>query len=125
MNVLREISMTQSPQDVQLKAKSTDDVALVTGGDRGIGAEIAAELADLGATVYAGARDTADITATNQYAVKLDVSDDEEIDSAIDRIAEEHGSLDILVNNGGVFFRSGPLREMNGQIVTMSASPPL
>ena len=40
-------------------------VALVTGATRGIGEEIAAKLAATGATVYAGARDPADVTATH------------------------------------------------------------
>jgi NAD(P)-dependent dehydrogenase (short-subunit alcohol dehydrogenase family) len=104
--------MTQSPPEVDLKAELTDDVALVTGANRGIGAEIAAELTELGATVYAGARNTADVTAADQHAIKLDVTDDAEIVSAVDRIAAEQGSLDILVNNAGVFPRSGPLHEM-------------
>ena len=102
-----------TPTDVDLKADLTDDVALVTGATRGIGAEIASELADLGATVYAGARDPDDVTAADQRAIRLDVTDDEEIRAAVDRIEREAGSLDILVNNAGVFPRSGPLHEMD------------
>jgi hypothetical protein len=87
-------------------------VALVTGATRGIGAEIARQLADLGATVYAGARDTDDVTAADQRAVRLDVTDEAEIAAATDRIDDEAGRLDVLVNNAGVFPRSGPLHEM-------------
>jgi len=88
-------------------------VALVTGATRGIGAKIAAELADCGATVYAGARDTADVTAADQRPVELDVTEESQITAAIDRIDAEAGRLDILVNNAGVFPRSGPLHEMS------------
>lgn len=87
-------------------------VALITGGNRGIGAAIAAELDERGATVYAGARDPDDVTAADQRPVRLDVTDDEQVEAAIDRIAEEAGRLDILVNNAGVFKRTGSLAEM-------------
>jgi NAD(P)-dependent dehydrogenase (short-subunit alcohol dehydrogenase family) len=50
-------------------------VALVTGATRGIGAAIASELAALGATVYAGARSVDDVTAADQRAVELDVTE--------------------------------------------------
>jgi NAD(P)-dependent dehydrogenase (short-subunit alcohol dehydrogenase family) len=105
--------MANTPANVDLKSELTDDVALVTGATRGIGAEIAAKLADLGATVYAGARDPDDVTASDQHAIRLDVTDDDEIRSAAGRIERERGSLDILVNNAGVFPRSGPLHEMD------------
>ncbi|EMA59042.1 SDR family NAD(P)-dependent oxidoreductase [Halorubrum kocurii] len=105
--------MTQPTPEVELKADLTDDVALVTGANRGIGAEIAAGLAELGATVYAGARDPAAVGAPDQRAVELDVTDDEAIRAAVDRIDREAGSLDVLVNNAGIFSRSGPLHEMD------------
>jgi NAD(P)-dependent dehydrogenase (short-subunit alcohol dehydrogenase family) len=105
--------MADAPAGVDLKPDLADDVALVTGATRGIGAEIAAELAELGATVYAGARDPADVTASDQRAVRLDVTEDDEVRAAIDRIREEAGALDVLVNNAGVFPRSGPLDEMD------------
>jgi hypothetical protein len=88
-------------------------VALVTGATRGIGEAIASELAALGATVYAGARDTDDVTADDQRPVRLDVTDESEIRAAVERIAAESGRLDVLVNNAGVFYRSGPLDEMS------------
>ena len=105
--------MGDTPTDVDLKSDLSDDVALVTGATRGIGAEIAAGLADLGATVYAGARDPDDVTADDQHAIRLDVTDDEEMRAAVDRIERERGSLDVLVNNAGIFPRSGPLHEMD------------
>jgi NAD(P)-dependent dehydrogenase (short-subunit alcohol dehydrogenase family) len=88
-------------------------VALVTGATRGIGAEIAARLTDLGATVYAGARDTDDVTASDQRPVELDVTDDDQVAAAFDRVAGETGRLDVLVNNAGIFERTRSLDEMS------------
>jgi len=96
---------------VELYDSLAGQVALVTGANRGIGEATAAALADLGATVYAGARDTDDVTAPDQRPVGLDVTEEDDIEAAVDRIAEEAGRLDILVNNAGVFRRAGPLAE--------------
>ncbi|MFB6168839.1 MAG: SDR family NAD(P)-dependent oxidoreductase [Haloferacaceae archaeon] len=97
--------------DVTLYDSLDGQVALVTGATRGIGARIAADLADLGATVYAGARDTADVDDPALRPVALDVTEDDQIAAAADRIEEEAGQLDVLVNNAGVFARAGPLHE--------------
>ncbi len=105
--------MSTTSDGVDLKADLTDDVAVVTGATRGIGAEIAAKLVELGATVYAGARDPDDIAAPDQHALRLDVTDDDGVRAAIERVEREQGSLDIVVNNAGVFSRSGPLHEMD------------
>jgi hypothetical protein len=86
-------------------------VVLVTGATRGIGERIAARLVDEGATVYAGARDVEDVTAAAQRAVELDVTDDGAMQAAVDRIADEAGRLDVLVNNAGVAGPEAPLHE--------------
>lgn len=86
-------------------------VALVTGATRGIGEQIAAQLSEQGATVYAGARDTEAISADDQRPVELDVTDDETMRTAIDRIDVEAGRLDALVNNAGIAGPKEPLAE--------------
>lgn len=97
--------------DVGLYESLDGQTALVTGGTRGIGAEIAAQLTDLGATVYAGARTPADVTAGDQRAVELDVTDDDTIAATVDRIETDSGRLDVLVNNAGIGGPESPLHE--------------
>jgi 3-oxoacyl-[acyl-carrier protein] reductase len=87
--------------------------ALVTGGSRGIGRAIVAELARAGAHVVIGYRSGADEAAelaeeTGGRAVQADVSSAE--DAA--RLVEEAGEIDILVNNAGVT-RDGLLARMS------------
>jgi 3-oxoacyl-[acyl-carrier protein] reductase len=86
--------------------------ALVTGGSRGIGKAIAAELADAGATVVLGYRSGADeaegvASEIGARAVQADVAEAEDAK----RLVEEAGDIDILVNNAGVT-RDGLLARM-------------
>jgi 3-oxoacyl-[acyl-carrier protein] reductase len=84
-------------------------VAVVTGGARGIGAEIARRLATGGATVVcADVLDTSEIVAEindaggNAESRNLDVTDAAQATDTIAAIQEAHGGLDILVNNAGI-----------------------
>lgn len=86
-------------------------VALVTGATRGIGEETAARLVELGATVYAGARDVDDVTDEKQRPVELDVTDDGAMNRAVEEIEGREGRLDVLVNNAGVAGPKAPLHE--------------
>ena len=97
-------------------------VALVTGATRGIGKRIADGLVDHGATVYAGARNTADIDGDDREAIELDVTVDSERVAAVDRISDEAGHLDILVNNAGVMDSREPLAEMPTETIERTLS---
>jgi NAD(P)-dependent dehydrogenase (short-subunit alcohol dehydrogenase family) len=80
-------------------------VALVSGASRGIGAEIARELAvEHGFLVFAGARNPDDVDRVDGVEpIRLDVTDQPSIDEARERIAADPGRLDSLVNNAGVY----------------------
>ncbi len=88
-----------------------NQIALVTGASRGIGAAIAAELGRQGATVIGTATSAtgAEAITTSLKAAKingvgmaLDVNNTEQIESVLKAIAETYGDVTILVNNAGI-----------------------
>src|SRR5579859_7833077 len=102
-------------------AKLDGKVALVTGGNRGIGKAIAAGLAEEGASIILTARQadtlkkTADEVSRNGarvLAMPGDVTDENHVHELFRRAIENFGRLDILVNNAGAF-DGGPLDELS------------
>lgn len=99
-------------------------VALVTGGGTGIGAATARELAHLGATVVIASRKREHIepaaaglsaeTGRTVYGDVVDIRDREAVEALVSRIIEQHGRLDLLVNNGGGQFFS-PAETIRGK----------
>jgi NAD(P)-dependent dehydrogenase (short-subunit alcohol dehydrogenase family) len=86
-----------------------EQVALVTGANRGLGAEIARQLRDLGATVYAGSRSIDSEVPEGTERVLLDVTQEGDVEAAVDGIFEEQAQLDVLVNNAGVMDADGDI----------------
>ena len=89
----------------------TDNVALVTGGGRGIGRAIALSLAQDGADIALFDLDENGLNETRPLienlgrkalTVKGDVSNLEDAENAVKKVLEELGKIDILVNNAGI-----------------------
>src|SRR5918996_3684842 len=80
-------------------------VALVTGGGRGIGRTIALELAAAGRTVAVAARSADQINETADeiggLAIECDVSDRAAVERMVAEVESEYGRLDLLVSNAG------------------------
>ena len=93
-------------------------VAIVTGGTRGIGRAIGERLRDERACTvianYAGNDDAARkfTEETGIPTVKFDVGDYDAVQSACKQIEDEHGAIDIVVNNAGIT-RDGTLLKMS------------
>ena len=88
-------------------------VALVTGANRGIGAEVARQLAGRGMAVILGSRSLEKGERAAEglrgegldvLARELDVSDDGSVRKLAARVEEEQGRLDVLVNNAGILY---------------------
>ncbi|MFI6521909.1 SDR family NAD(P)-dependent oxidoreductase [Spirillospora sp. NPDC050679] len=83
-------------------------IALVTGGNRGIGREVCAQLARQGHTVLLTAR-SADAAAkaaadVGAHPLRLDVTSPADADRAVEEIAGRFGRLDALVNNAAIAY---------------------
>jgi NAD(P)-dependent dehydrogenase (short-subunit alcohol dehydrogenase family) len=99
-------------------------VALVTGANKGIGLQIAKDLSTNGLTVVVGSRslDAGDLAAKSvgddALAVQLNVTDPESIARAAERIRDELGRLDVLVNNAGISRAEAPGRSFDQAAAT-------
>lgn len=90
----------------------SEQVALITGGSRGIGKACAKELAKAGfdvAVIYAGNEAAANETVSELKAMnveaeayKCDVSDAESVNECVSKVMEKFGRIDVLVNNAGI-----------------------
>ncbi len=96
-------------------------VAIITGAGRGIGAAIAVELAEMGATTVLCGRSRTPLESTAANIVngggraivrECDVTDLKSVESAAFEIEKSLGRVDILVNNAGVGSFGGPLHQM-------------
>jgi NAD(P)-dependent dehydrogenase (short-subunit alcohol dehydrogenase family) len=89
-------------------ANKDKQVALVTGANQGIGLQIATDLAAHGFTVLVGSRNlkrgeaAAKSINGDAHALQLDVTDQVSITAAADRIRNEFGRLDVLINNAAI-----------------------
>ena len=103
--------------------KLKDQVALVTGGSRGIGRAVVLAFAAEGARVafvYRGSREAAESLAAEvagqggaALGIQADVRDPAAAERCVERVEQEWGGLDVLVNNAGVvhdelFVQMGP-----------------
>ena len=95
-----------------MSAQDSAGVALVTGANRGIGREVARQLAQRGYRVLLSARDGEKATEAARELVEegvtgvtpmmLDVSDPQSIAAAAEHVHADPGRLDVLVNNAGI-----------------------
>jgi NAD(P)-dependent dehydrogenase (short-subunit alcohol dehydrogenase family) len=96
------------------------EVAVVTGGSRGLGFLLARELARDGCRVAVCARDPAELTEAARLlageglealTVPCDVSDREQVEEMLRRVRQDLGDVDVLVNNAGII-QVGPVESM-------------
>ena len=101
-------------------------IALITGGNRGIGFEVARQLAEKGIEVLIGSRDVdkgqqavTKLTSNNLPVtfIQIDVTNQTTIDLAVSQVAKLYGRLDILINNSGVFTNEPRPNELTLELI--------
>jgi len=109
-------------------------VAVITGGNGGIGLGMAKGMAAAGATIVVAGRDAAKNSAAvkeleeaggQASAIPVDVLKEDSCRGLIDQTVKAHGRLDILVNNAGMSIRKQPdsTRSPNGTRCSTAISP--
>jgi NAD(P)-dependent dehydrogenase (short-subunit alcohol dehydrogenase family) len=115
-----ECRMHTSDNDQQIDLNA--QVALVTGGGRGIGRAIAVELAKAGAAIAVGARSADQLTETvvliknaggRAIPLTVDVTDQCAVKNAVMATEQQLGPVDLLVNNAADDGQIGPLWDAN------------
>jgi len=103
-------------------------IALITGANQGIGLQIAKELAAHNYTVLVGSRNlengekAATSIGPDARAVQIDVTDQASITAAAERIKNEFGRLDLLVNNAAISHAGKPGRPLAEMMTSSRAS---
>lgn len=110
-----------SDRDIALNSRAlTGQVAIITGGGRGLGRAFAIALAEVGVAVAVVARSAnqvaetvAQITTAGGRAIGLvaDVSDRQAVAQMVSSVEQQFGSVDLLINNAGIVSPLGPLWE--------------
>ncbi|HWR47244.1 MAG TPA: SDR family NAD(P)-dependent oxidoreductase, partial [Pseudonocardiaceae bacterium] len=92
-------------------------VALITGGNKGLGLETGRQFSERGLLVVLGSRDlqagrraaaSLHEVGPGAQTVQLDVTDEASIATARDQLAESIGRLDVLINNAGIIVKASP-----------------
>ena len=103
--------MTSVPDETLDRPGFRERIAVVTGGNRGIGAAIAGELSRQGARVFVLDREPVrDVDRLDVEYVSCDVSDQGSVDAAFRTVEQSAGAPAILVNNAGIL-RQQPFEE--------------
>ena len=105
--------------------KLQDKVAIVTGGNQGIGRAAALRLAEAGAKVVVASRNqernrqvAAEIEQRFQrqaLPLAVDVAERQAVEALVEKVIEEFGQVDILVNNAGICRLSQPFEELEDE----------
>ena len=94
---------------------STKKVILITGASSGMGKITASDLIKEGHTVYAVARrveQMQDLAALGGHIMKMDVTDEKDVEKVVQSIIAEQGRIDVLWNNAG-YGLCGPVEEVS------------
>jgi 3-oxoacyl-[acyl-carrier protein] reductase len=113
--------MTEKQSGPDAIAPLIGQVAVVTGGARGIGEAIARKLARMGAAVVLTARDQARLAQVKAeieqhggkaFVLPCDLTDEKAVTVFGERVGDQHGRCDILVNNAGIGVLRKPLIDL-------------
>ena len=105
-------------------------VAVVTGANKGIGLEIARQLARQGTTVFIGARDEGRGLAAAEKLraegldarpLRIDVTDEASVGAAAAEVEKAAGRLDVLVNNAAIAIDDGPPSRISSEVLSCGA----
>ncbi|MEM6461860.1 MAG: SDR family oxidoreductase [Pseudomonadota bacterium] len=104
-----------------------DKVAIVTGGSDGIGRQICLKLAEQGcrlgivgrneARLQSVIEETSALGAAEARAYACDLTDSTAIDQAAGSMVSDFGRVDILINNAGIWHKTGPLDTIDGPLL--------